>query len=383
MGDTRYDAWIGEVVRTDGGLEIAPLLAGRGARGRPTDDPANPLENGAIVLVRAGAPAIVERRLAPPGSARAEVYRLAARSGLDPLYPAEVRQEVADLRGDGGTDDPALDDLEHLPFVTIDNADSRDLDQALYVSRAGQGFEVHYAIADASHFVTPSSALLAEALARGSSYYLPGLTLPMLPPQLSEDLISLNEGQRRRALVFMMRLDEDGTCRATRLVRARVRSRRKLSYVRVQRSWDDPWGSGFSGEPFADSLRLLREVGRLRLAEAHRRHVVDHHRVELDVRAGPGGGFTVAARERLEVERCNEQISLLCNVEGAKILVEGRGLEHVQPIFRVHPAPTRSAVASFARATVWLARMHGAEPSTWRAAPGRGLRRPSSGRRSS
>ncbi len=360
--------WIGEVIPAGSELEVVPLFEGRGSRRQVLRGTEPSAEPGAIALATGTdleAEVRVVRVLAEAGSARAEIYRLAARFGLVPFYPEAVLAEAAAFTESPGTDVTNLEDLEHLPFVTIDNEDSRDLDQALFIRLDGTAYVVYYALADASFYVRNGSALFSEALARGSSYYLPGLTLPMLPRALSEDLISLNQGQLRRALVSIMTLDECGKCRGTRLVRARIRSRRKLSYNRVQRSWDDPSGSGFGGEPYSDSLGLLREVGHLRINEARRRHVVDHHRVELDVRAPMRGCFEVTARDRLEVERCNEQISLLCNIEGAKSLVDGRGLEHVQPIFRVHPAPTVEAVAHFERLTVALARVHGASASVW------------------
>ena len=76
---------------------------------------------------------------------------------------------------------PLLVDRTAMPFVTIDNAYSKDLDQAVFVEREGDGFVVAYAIADASFYVRPGSALFAEAMKRGASYYFPGFSVPMLP----------------------------------------------------------------------------------------------------------------------------------------------------------------------------------------------------------
>ena len=91
-----------------------------------------------------------------------------------------------------GLDDPQLLDLTHLPFVTIDNENSRDLDQAVHIDRTDQGYRVMYALADAAYYISPGSALFDEALKRGTSYYTPLLSAAMLPPPLSEGLISLN-----------------------------------------------------------------------------------------------------------------------------------------------------------------------------------------------
>jgi ribonuclease R len=273
-------------------------------------------------------------------------------------------------------DDPDLADLGDLPFVTIDNPDSRDLDQALHIARdrGGGGYLVDYAIADASYYVRPGSALFAEALSRGASYYLPGLTIPMLPRVLCEGLVSLNQGQLRRALVFRIHLDVAGACVGIDIVRARVRSVRKLSYPGVQRYYDDPGGSDFSTHPWRETLDLLREVGQLRIADARRRDVVQYRRRELEVVLDDEEtlGFTAMTDDRLEVERYNEQISLLCNVEGARLLLAARGEEQVQALFRVHPAPSAAALDSLAEIVGALVTCLDLDPEVWRWRQGNG-----------
>src|SRR5690606_21608079 len=93
--------------------------------------------------------------LAAPRSPLARMYRIVARHGLDPFFPAAVRAEVAALVAEPGIDDDRLVDLTALPFVTIDGAGTRDLDQALYLAREGAELVVCYAIADAAHYVRP------------------------------------------------------------------------------------------------------------------------------------------------------------------------------------------------------------------------------------
>jgi ribonuclease R len=354
-----------------GKLTARDLIAG----GKPVSleiDPQSPPAPGDILVAEwLDQPVRYHQRgqvLAAAGSIRAGLYQIVARFGLDPLHPDEVHREARDYRQATGIDDPSLQDLTDLPFITIDNRDSRDLDQALYISRDGDGYLLYYALADASYYVRPGSALFAEALSRGASFYLPGLTLPMLPRLLSEDLISLNQRQNRRSLVFRMHLDREAACIGTELIRARICSARKLSYPGVQRYYDDPGGSGYRGEPWQESLDLLREVGKLRIAEARRRNVVLYHRSELEIHLAKERklGFTIASTERLDVERYNEQISLLCNVEGARLMAAAGDQRHVQPVFRVHPEPPDAALASLAAMTAALTRLHLLEPDVWR-----------------
>lgn len=258
------------------------------------------------------------------------------REQLPEACEAEAAQARVDLDG--------LARLEHLPFVTIDEPHSRDLDQALFIEQRGEGWVAWYAIADAAHFVPPDSARFAEALRRGATYYLPGLVVPMLPRRLCEDLVSINPEQERRALVFRMEVDADGECTTTTIVRAHVRSRAKLSYDGVQ-AWLD--GDAASECPEAeDSLRALTRFGEARMRHADGRDVIRIHRreLELDVAGEP---VRVFAREdpRNDVERYNEQLSLLANIEGARLLAASRDA-WVQPVFRVHAPPARERLAA-------------------------------------
>ncbi len=294
---------------------------------------------------------------------------------LDPSFPAEVEAEAAALVAAPGLDDPALADLTGVPFVTVDGEGTRDLDQALYLERDGNGFLVRYAIADACHYVRPGSALFAEALRRGTSFYLPGLSVPMLPRALSEGAVSLNPEVLRRALVFDLRLDGRGALLATRVLRARLRSRARLSFDEVQAFLDAPATSPLAGRDFAASLALLPVVGRLRQNDAAVRQVVRFHREEVAVGLD-GTRFIVTARVRQDVEAWNEQLSLLCNAEGGRLLCAGVGeatSQTAQAIYRVHPAPRPERLAELSAQLAELARLHGLDPARWAWRPGTSL----------
>ncbi|NUP10839.1 MAG: RNB domain-containing ribonuclease [Polyangiaceae bacterium] len=281
-------------------------------------------------------------------------------------FDDRVRAEVARFVADPGIDDPSLTDLTQLPFVTIDGPTSKDLDQALFVERAADGYVVHYALADAAHFVPISSALFEEATLRGTSFYFPGMSIPMLPRELSEGLVSLNPQVRRRALVFVCSLDATGEVRRTDLVRARIESRAKLTFGGVQAYYDAPTQSPLAREAFAPSLDLLRAVGEKRLALAETADVVRYRRREIEVKLGgeQEGGFVVLEAARLAVEMYNEQISLLVNREGGRLLAESHD-PRLQPIYRVHPAPDPDKLGTLRALTAGIARAHGLDPAVW------------------
>lgn len=319
---------------------------------------------GAVVLVSAqGNVAEALTTLAAPNTVRARLYHLAHEAGVMLCHSAVVEREVHRIAKTAGAADAALVDLTAMPFVTIDNVGSKDLDQALCIEPGPSGsFVVHYAIADAAAFVRPGAALWDEALARGASYYLPGLVFPMLPKELSEDLVSLNQDVRRRALVFSMTIASSGEETSTTVRRALVHSQAKLSFEAVQALYDGD--KDLEGQAYTYTLHALKEVGQARLAQA--RDVVRYRRRELRIVPEGTDGTQLAARagHRAAVELYNEQISILCNRVGARILYQGDG-RRAQPIYRVHPAPEAERLAAFAAFTRNMAKLHNLGEPAW------------------
>ena len=360
---------IADVVESQSGRRAARSLFSRPARHVTLADPDQGTPVGTIVRVEPERGAVVAI-IAAAGSARADLWRVVARFGLVPDYPPEVLAEADELVAQPGLDDPELVDLTDRAFITIDNDDSRDLDQAMHIEAAPDGgFDVYYALADASYYIRPGSALFADALARGASFYLPGFSIPMLPRSLSEGIVSLNEGVLRRSLVVLTRVAADGQAAWTRLFRARIESRRKLTYDGVQAYFDDPSASPLTGQAFTPTLDHLRTVGLVRAALADAHDVVRYNRVSLAIgfTDPEGHAFTAVGDARNDCERYNEQVSLLCNIEGARFLV-GFGDSGIasQPIFRVHPAPEAPRLAELVTLIDALVAAHGLDPAVWR-----------------
>jgi ribonuclease R len=168
----------------------------------------------------------VTERLGDPGDPRT-VSMLAAHSFDLPIAfsPGAARQAEAALpvAPDG------REDLRALPLVTIDGADARDFDDAVFAARDGAGWHVVVAIADVAHYVRPGDPLDLEARQRGNSVYFPDRVLPMLPEALSSNLCSLRLGEDRACLAMHMWLDAGGRTRRHRLERAIMRSHARLT----------------------------------------------------------------------------------------------------------------------------------------------------------
>lgn len=305
-----------------------------------------------------------------PGRARQLIDDLLVDSGISLTFSDAVMAEVRTHQADPQIDDPALEDMTGLPFVTIDNHDSRDLDQALQLeARSGGGFVLRYALADGSFYVRPGTALWDEALRRGSSYYVPARCVAMLPAELSEDLVSLNPGVDRRALVFEWQLAADGRRESVRLCRARIHSRAGLAYPDVQALHDDPAASPLSGQPYTDSLMILGTVGELLMEEAFERGVVPRERTELGVRYDDPvrqERLVACANPRHRIEQWNAELSLLCNRDGATLLHAAATDPQVQPVFRVHDPPPDDRLESLVAIIDAIADAHGLEDPRWR-----------------
>lgn len=130
------------------------------------------------------------------------------------------------------------DDLRATPFVTIDSAETRDIDDALWAEANEQGWRLQVAVADPGAYILPGSALDKAAAARGTSVYLPGKTQVMFPEAITKDLCSLLPEQDRAALVCTMQVSEHGEISQVSFCEALIRSHAKLSYNGVQAQLD-------------------------------------------------------------------------------------------------------------------------------------------------
>jgi ribonuclease R len=155
--------------------------------------------------------------------------------GLPREWPAGARRAAVEWGSEVRASDKAgRRDLRDLPLVTIDGADARDFDDAVFAEPAGNGWRLVVAIADVSHYVRPDDALDREAARRGTSAYFPDRVVPMLPEQLSNGLCSLNPDVDRLCMVCDMHVTGSGSVRSAEFYRAVMRSRQRLVYEDVQ-----------------------------------------------------------------------------------------------------------------------------------------------------
>ncbi|WP_291377859.1 RNB domain-containing ribonuclease [Demequina sp.] len=281
--------------------------------------------------------------------------RLIARVPLDELVPrfTEIRQEagVRVTRSDAVAseaverdEDPdhivgGRADMTDVPFVTIDPEGSRDLDQAIHVERAGDGWRVRYAIADVAAHVTPSGALDADTWDRVETVYCPDMRVGLHPPSMSEGFASLLAGQRTKAVVWDLVVSRDGTLSSTEVGRAWVTSVRQYSYTELV---DSPPTEAVElvalmAELGAARRSVLREAGAVSLPKPSQEVARDQDGLHLEFRAARG------------IEDDNAQVSLLTGMAAAHLMLDaGVG------ILRTMPPATDDAVRRLRRQALAL-----------------------------
>jgi exoribonuclease-2 len=204
-------------------------------------------------------------------------------NGFEPDIPAAALAQANAARSDAAPE-PGVRDLRGLPWSSIDNDDSRDLDQIeVCVSEKGVT-RVLVGIADVDALVPSGSPADDHARANTTSVYTPAVVFPMLPLQLSTDRTSLNENEDRRALVADMTIASDGTVAASDIYRALVRNQAQLTYNAVA-AWlngTGPAPAPVGRVPGLDAqLRLQETIAQLMQKEREAQGALDFDRSEL------------------------------------------------------------------------------------------------------
>ncbi|MEW8028963.1 MAG: ribonuclease R [Candidatus Thiodiazotropha sp.] len=252
-------------------------------------------------------------------------------------WPDEVERQVGAIKSEvAESDKQGRIDLRHLPLVTIDGADARDFDDAVYCEPKPKGWRLLVCIADVSHYVEPGSALDSEARIRGNSVYFPDRVVPMLPEKLSNGLCSINPQVDRLCMTCELYIDKSGKVTRSKFFPAVMRSHARLIY--------DDVAAMLEGEP-----KLCKKHAKLL---PHLHHLYQLYQVLLEQRAIRGAidfdttetriEFNELKRverivpvERNDAHRLIEECMLAANVATARFLLRTK-----QPaLYRIHEGP--------------------------------------------
>ncbi len=230
-------------------------------------------------------------------------------------------------------------DLRKLPFVTIDGADAKDFDDAIYceVNPKG-GWQLYVAIADVSYYVKPNSPLDHEAQQRGNSVYFPGQVIPMLPEALSNGLCSLRPNVDRLCLVCEMAINSSGKITRSRFYHAVIHSHARLTYDEVSDLLTDQHSQ--AAKQYVDlnqHLQQLHTLYQILLTVRSTRGAIDFEFNEPYFEFDDQGQISaIKIRKRTVAHRIIEECMLAANVCAARFLVR-----HKKPsLFRIHSKPS-------------------------------------------
>ena len=264
--------------------------------------------------------------------------------GLPDDFPESVIAETADLKK------PTMkgrEDLRDIPLLTIDPADARDHDDAVYAEpdtdeKNPGGHVVLVAIADVAHYVRPGSRLDREARLRGNSVYFPDRVVPMLPEKISNDLCSLRENEDRPCLVARMVFDSHGQKRSHSFHRAMMRSAAKLSYQEAQAAFDG--APCDKAGPLMDAALKPLWAAYQALAKARdKRGPLDLDLPEKKIKLDENGRVAdIVIPERLDAHRLIEEFMIQANVAAAEALEAKK-----KPVvYRAHAEPSKEKLKS-------------------------------------
>ena len=271
--------------------------------------------------------------------AGAEAYMMSNRMHV--TFPDEVLLEASKLDLDEPDGDEVLRrlDLRGEPIFTIDGADTKDIDDAVSLSKTDRCYKLGVHIADVSHYVTKGSKLDEEAFYRGTSIYYADQVVPMLPKQLSNGICSLNPQVDRLAFSCLMDVSFEGKLLNYRFEKSVIRSRVKGVYSEVNKIIDGTADDEIKAKyaKVIDRIPIMKE-----LADILQKNRIERGAPEIDTQETKiitdENGVCIDVRPRTTgiAEGIIEEFMLMANNSAAALAMK----EKIPFVYRVHEAPT-------------------------------------------
>jgi len=254
-------------------------------------------------------------------------------------WPVEVEREAEEIEPQvTAAEREGRVDLRKLPLVTIDGADARDFDDAVYAEpRRGGGYRLVVAIADVSHYVPIGSPLDREAYERSTSTYFPGFVVPMLPETLSNGICSLNPKVERLCMVCDMQVSAEAEVTKSKFYEAVMYSHARLTYDRVWQAIG--LKDADARHEVADVLPQLEHLHALyqaMAAQRKRRGAIDFETPEVKFRLdNTGDVVAMGATQRNDAHKLIEECMIAANVQAALFLEKRK----IPALYRAHEPP--------------------------------------------
>ena len=251
-------------------------------------------------------------------------------------WPDNVREQVQDFGAE--VPESSMDgrtELRDVDLITIDGADARDFDDAVYCMKADNGWRLLVAIADVANYVSIGSALDEEAIVRGTSVYFPDRVVPMLPEVLSNGLCSLNPKVDRLCMVCDMEVSSSGKVSKATFFEGVMKSKARLTYSQVG---DFLSGASKTSVPseLQASVRDLHDLYKAFAKQRRHRGAIEIDLPQTKFKLNDDGEIDrIEVVPRNDAHRLIEECMIAANVEAAKFLKKHR----IPGLYRVHPKP--------------------------------------------
>ncbi len=255
--------------------------------------------------------------------------------------PSVVTDDVIDEKINQGAVD-----LRSENIFTIDGNDTKDIDDAVSIKILENGnYELSVHIANVSHYVNVGSPIWTDAMNRGTSVYIPGASIPMLPRELSNGICSLNPEVDRLALTFKMEIDHNGNVVNFDAFESIINSRKQMTYKNVNKILEEgivPEGY----ESFESDLKVMQKLAHKIRANRERRGSIDfnisENKIEVDSMGKP---VSITLRPRGEAENLIEDFMVLTG-ESASEYLDENGYED-DHIYRIHGQPLEEKISRY------------------------------------
>lgn len=263
-------------------------------------------------------------------------------NGIQEKFSNEVIKEVDRIEEDFSEELENRKDLRHLNIVTIDGADAKDLDDAVYVEKTDLGYKLYVSIADVSYYVKEGTELDTEALKRGNSIYLVDRVIPMLPRKLSNNLCSLNPHEDKLTFTVEIDFDARGKVIGNDFYKSVIKSKYRMTYTDVNKIFegDEELIEKYSAvyKMFTEMLELSHIIRNTK----KRRGSIDFELPEIKVVLDENKLVKkIEVRERGEAEKLIEDFMVAAN----EVVAEKLFWEEIPAIYRVHEDPDKAKIS--------------------------------------
>jgi ribonuclease R len=282
-----------------------------------------------------------------PNDPEVQAQSIIFRFGLSASFPADVEREAKESSYNLSPQDLAeRTDLREFPIVTIDGENARDFDDAVYVRKQGEIYELYVSIADVAHYVAADTALDQEAYARSTSVYFPDRAIPMLPEALSNGICSLKPNEDRLTKTVCIEISAKGDVIRSRFFNSVIRSHERMTYTDVRRillDHDPECLERYSA--LVNEFKRMKELALLLYERRRARGNLDFDLPEaeiiLDLQGLPDN---IVRAERNIAHRMIEEFMIAANEAVARHLTE----KDFPILYRVHEGPDQDALETLA-----------------------------------